>query len=254
MCVTGSPPQLCRRRVWCGVGGRWQGAGMDFIGQDLRGSRFIRSDLAGAVMRGVKVAGLDIDSHDLPYAPLVVNGVDVVPYVEAELDRLFPGRGLRSASDPAGLRSAWSAVETAWAAAVETARGREDVSVDGEWTFSQTLRHLVLATNAWLHGAVLRQEQPFHPIGQPFAEYAEEGFDTSIFREPASYDEVLAVRADHQAMVRDFLADVTPETLAERRPDPWAPEDEVTVLDCLQVILDEEWDHLRYALRDLEKV
>ncbi|MGA8258364.1 MAG: hypothetical protein WB767_17480 [Nocardioides sp.] len=31
------------------------------------------------------MAGLDIDSHDLTFGSLVVNGVDVVPLVEAEL-------------------------------------------------------------------------------------------------------------------------------------------------------------------------
>ena len=33
-----------------------------FADRDLRGARFVRSDLTGAVMRGVDVAGLDIDS------------------------------------------------------------------------------------------------------------------------------------------------------------------------------------------------
>lgn len=224
---------------------------MDFIGQDLSGSRFVRSNLAGSVMRGVYVAGLEIDTHDLPDGPLVVNGVDVVPLVEAELDRRFPGRELRWAPDAEGLRASFAAVESAWADAVAQARGLEDVSVDGEWSFAQTLRHLVLATNAWLHGAIEGREQPFHPIGQPFTEYADEGGDMSLFREPTSYDEVLAVRAEHQGMVRDFLARVTPELLAEQRPNPWAPEHRVTVLECVHVILNEEWEHLRYALRDL---
>ncbi|HET7173658.1 MAG TPA: DinB family protein [Nocardioidaceae bacterium] len=125
------------------------------------------------------------------------------------------------------------------------------MSVDGEWSFSQTLRHLVMATNVWLHGAILGREQPFHWIGQPFAEYEPEGGDTSMFREPTSYAEVLAVRAQHQAMVRDYLATVTGHVLAETRPHPWAPEHRVTVLHCLHVILNEEWQHQRYAVRDL---
>jgi hypothetical protein len=224
---------------------------MDLIGQELAGSRFIRCDLSRAVMRGVYVAGAEIDTHDLEDGPIFVNGVDVVPFVVAELDRRFPGRELKRAPDPEGLRAAWAAVEAAWADAVEKARGKEEVSVDGEWTFAQTLRHLVLATNVWLHGTILGREQPYHWIGVPFAEYAEEGYDTSMFREPKSYDEVLAVRAEHQGMVRDYLAGVTPEALSEVRPDPWAPEHEVSVLECLHVILNEEWEHLRYALRDL---
>ncbi|HWJ82253.1 MAG TPA: DinB family protein [Nocardioides sp.] len=224
---------------------------MDIIEQDFSGARFIRCNLSGAVIRGSWASGMEIDDHDLAEAPFLVNGVDVVPYVESELDRRFPGRALKSATTPSGLREAWAAVETAWAAVLPTAAGLEDVSVDGEWSFAQTLRHLVMATNVWLHGAILGQQQPYHPIGQPFAEFESDGYDTSVFREPTSYDEVLAVRADHQAMVRDYLATVTDDVLAETRANPWAPAHEETVLRCLQVILNEEWEHQRYAVRDL---
>jgi uncharacterized damage-inducible protein DinB len=225
---------------------------MDIIEQDFSGARFVRCDFSNAVIRGSRASGMEIDDHDLPELPFFVNGVDVVPYVESELDRRFPGRALRSATTPAGLREAWAAAEAAWAEVLPRAVGYQDVSVDGEWSFAQTLRHLVLATNAWLHRAILGQQAPFHPIGQPFAEYEPEGGDTSGFREPESYDEVLAVRAEHQAMVRDYLAAVTDEVLTETRSNPWAPDYEMTVLACLQVILNEEWAHLRYAVRDLE--
>ena len=52
--------------------------------------------------------------------------------------------------------------------------------------------------------------------------------------------------------MRDFLAGVTPELLAEQRANPWAPGHRVTVLSCLRTILDEEWEHQRYAVRDLD--
>ncbi|GAA3808843.1 DinB family protein [Nocardioides panacisoli] len=225
---------------------------MDFIEQDFSGARFVRCDFSKAVIRGSNAAGMEIDDHDIPELPFLVNGVDVVPYVESELNRRFPGRELKSATRPAGLREAWAAVEAAWAELLPRAAGHEDVSIDDEWSFAQTLRHLVLATNAWLHGAVLGRERPFHPIGQPFAEYEPEGGDMSGFRDPESYEEVLAVRAEHQAMVRHYLATVTDDVLAETRSNPWAPDYEMTVLACLQVILNEEWAHLRYAVRDLE--
>jgi hypothetical protein len=48
--------------------------------------------------------GLDIDSHDLFFGSLFVNGVDVVPLVDAELNREFPGRELQRAQTPEGLR------------------------------------------------------------------------------------------------------------------------------------------------------
>jgi DinB superfamily len=69
-----------------------------------------------------------------------------------------------------------------------------------------------------------------------------------------SYANVLEVRADRVAMVRDFLATVTSEMLAARRSNPHAPEHQETVLSCLHVILEEEWEHYRFAVRDLDAI
>lgn len=175
-----------------------------FVDRDLRGARFNRSTLAGAVMRGVDVDGLDIDAPWLAEGTFLVNGVDVVPLVEAELNRRFPGRELRQASNPDDLRAGWAALERAWAAAVDRAvsmpEGAVDVSIDGEWSFAQTLRHLVFAADAWLGKAILRLPQPFHPLGQSHVEYETDGFDMSVFAtEQPSFEAVLAVRAERQA-------------------------------------------------------
>jgi uncharacterized protein YjbI with pentapeptide repeats len=121
----------------------------EFVGADLRGARFVRTDLSGAVMRGVDIEGADIDAPWLLDGEsfLLVNGVDVVPLVEAELNRRFPGRADRRAADPDGLRAAWATLERTWAATLERVAampaGTVDVSVDGEWSFAQTLRHLI---------------------------------------------------------------------------------------------------------------
>ena len=77
----------------------------------------------------------------------------------------------------------------------------------------------------------------------------------SIFvKDTPSYAEVLDVRAGRVAMVRDFLATVTPEQLAQARKNPWDPSYPETVLSCLHVILEEEWEHHRYAARDLDAI
>jgi uncharacterized protein YjbI with pentapeptide repeats len=229
----------------------------EFIGQDLRGARFVRCDLARVVMRDVDLTGADIDGQ-LDGA-LIVNGVDVAPLVEAELNQRFPGRGLRSASDAEGLGAAWNAVQAAWGEVLARAEampeGTFDISVDGEWSLAQTLRHLVMATDVWLRGAILWIEQPIHPIGLPFAEYEADGFDMSIFTTAKpTLAEVLTVRSQRQAMVGEFLAAATPTVLTEPRANPWAPEHSVSVGRCLGVILNEEWEHLRYATRDLDAI
>lgn len=232
--------------------------GASFERVDLTGARFTASDLSGVVMRGVDVNNADIDDPWLAEGDrFLVNGVDVIPLVEAELNRRFPGRAERQATDPEGLRSAWEALERAWEAALRRADGMPDgtvdASVDGEWSFAQTLRHLVMATDTWLGRAVLRAQQPYHPIGQPNAGAERDGLDISLFRtDVPPYAEVLEARADRVAMVRDYIAATTPEQLAEERTNPWAPQYPETVLSCLHTILMEEWEHLRYALRDLD--
>jgi hypothetical protein len=133
--------------------------------------------------------------------------------------------------------------------------GTVDVSVDGEWSFAQTLRHLVLATDTWLGRAILEIEQPFHPLGLTGAGAEEDGFDMSVFTTATpSYTEVLEARADRVAMVREFLATVTPDELAAARKNPHAPAYPETVLSCVHVILEEEWEHHRYAVRDLDTI
>ena len=235
--------------------------GAEFIDTDLRQARMVRADLSGVVMRAVEVQGLEIDTPWLfeDGCSLRVNGVDIVPLVDAELDRRLPGRSQRHAADPAGLRTAWASLERTWEATLERVAampaGTVEVSVDGEWSFAQTLRHLVMATDTWLRKAILGIDQPYHPIGQPNAEYETDGYDLSLFTTTTpSYDEVLEVRADRVAMVRDFIATVTPDDLAAPRKNPWAPDHPETTLSCLHTILDEEWEHHRYAVRDLDLV
>jgi hypothetical protein len=228
--------------------------GATFIRTSFKGATLRSSDVSGVTMRSVELGGLDVDSHDLSFGTLIVNGIDVVPLVEAELDRRFPGRELQRSQTPEGLREGWAAVQSAWQETVAaTPRELVDAHVEDEWSLAQTLRHLVLATDAWLRGGILRIEQPFHQLGQIFTGAAEMGFDMSVFRtDPPTYDEILAVRAERQQLVTDYLATVTPEILAEERDNPWGGGDwHPSVGDCLRVILEEEWAHLRYIRRDL---
>jgi len=112
--------------------------GAQFTDTSLQGARFTGANLTGAVMRGVDVQGAEIDSPWLleEGGSLRINGVDVTPFVDAELNRRFPGREGRRAADPVGLREAWAALERTWTTTLERAAtlpaGAVDVSVDGE--------------------------------------------------------------------------------------------------------------------------
>jgi hypothetical protein len=66
---------------------------------------------------------------------------------------------------------------------------------------------------------------------------------------------VLPVRSQRQQLVRSTLEQLTEGDLADVRsaPDePGHPNGEHTVLQCLHVLMNEEWQHHRYATRDLD--
>ena len=230
-----------------------------FTNRSLRASRFIGCDFGEVVIRGSEIAGMELDSPWLfeGTGGLVVNGVDVAPFVDGELNRRFPGRELRAARDPAGLTAAWDAVERTWAETIARAlampAGTVDASVAGEWSLAQTLRHLVMATDTWLGKAILRHPQPYHPAGLPNDDGESEAYDSSVFSAIApTFDEVLAARAGRVEMVRMFLGEVSVGELAAHRANPHAPQHDETVLSCVRTILEEEWEHHRYAVRDLD--
>ena len=224
-------------------------SGKVFADTNLRGARFVESDLGDVVIRGCDVSGMEIDAPWLRFGkPLVVNGLDVGPFVEADLNRRFPGRELQEAPDPDGLRAAWAALDGAWVATIERAEamppGTVDRSVGDEWSFAQTLRHLVLATDKWV-GRMLGTEP--HPLGLNYAQ-RDDG-------PPPPYDEVLVASRDRRRRVEAHLGAVTPEQLDERVPDPNDPEESTTsIRQCFHVILEEGGEHLRFATRDLDLI
>lgn len=217
----------------------------------LNDARFRLVDLSGAVLREVRLNGVSIDGADV--RGLTIDGVEVAPLVEAELVRRQPARALRHATDLADLCRALTLIQDTWQQTYDHVatlpEGVVDISVDDEWSFAQTLRHLVFATDAWLGAA--RQSTNYHPAGLAFTDFddpAALGLDPEA--EP-SYAEVLKLRADRAAAVETFLTEATPALLAEpRQGPPWADEP-LTTLACLHVILDEELEHHHYATRDL---
>lgn len=249
----------------------------DFREQDLRGAQFFRVELEGArfeevdlsgawfhnvllkgtTIRGAILEGAEIDA--LVQGPLMINGVDVAPLIEAERLRLHPELAKLRPSDAAGYREAWAILEDLWAGTVERARRLPpellDERVDGEWSFLETLRHLVFATDAWVSRAYLGEESPYSPLGLPHTEMDPSATGPTDPGLRPSLEEVLAVRAERMATVRSVLADLTDERLAGRTepvPGPGhPPPDSYEVRRCLGAILDEEWEHRRFAERDL---
>jgi hypothetical protein len=230
--------------------------GADIRNADMSGASFREVGLNGVRMRGVELADADIDGY---IYGLRINGVEVEPLVEAELNRRHPERALLQDRTLTGLRAALDAYDQLWEATYERVAsmppGAVDVSVDEEWSFAQTLRHLVFCTDGWLRwGAQGRREDVFWPAGVPHSAFAADAPGLGI--DPAaapSYDEVLEVRRGRVREVREFLSTITPEQAGSpAEPPPWMDQSEpFTVAQCVWVVLTEEWHHHSYATRDL---
>lgn len=222
-------------------------AGAVFWGADLTGARFRDVNLTDATISHAWLVNVDIDAL---VEKVVINGVDVTDFVN-ERDPWYPLRAMLRPPDPVGMRETWAALEAEWATTVARAQALPDAarhqSVNDEWSFVQTLRHLVFAVDKWFTAPVLGQ--PFHPIGMPnggSVDFPWAGLDYSL---QPSFDEALAVRADRCTRVREFLGTVTAADLQrevdvmENGPHP--------LQECIYTVFEEEFWHNRYAVRDL---
>jgi hypothetical protein len=231
-------------------------SGSQFRACDLSGTRFRGADLCGVVMHGVELGNVEIHGEIMN---LTINGVDIVPLVEAELNRRYPDRAKMRPADPEGFREAWDILEQLWDATVARARrlppGLLHEQVGGEWSFIETLRHLVFATDAWIRRGILGDPSPWHPLDLPWDEMADTpGVPRDRAARP-SLEEVLDLRRDRMSTMRQVIEGLTPESLdAQTEPvegPGWPPPRSFPVRECLLCILNEEWEHRLYAERDL---
>lgn len=249
----------------------------EFVERDLTGARFHQVDLSDAAfeqvrftgarfrgvdLRDVRISGAELCNVEIhaEIEGLRINGVDVGPLVAAELDRLHPERAKLHPTDPAGYREAWAVIEDLWAGTVERARRLDPAllheQVGAEWSFIETQRHLVFATDAWIRRGVLGEPSPWDPLDLPWDQMPDTpGIPRDREARP-SLDEVLALRADRMGTVRHVIADLTEERLASSVAPVvgpgWPPEGEsFAVHEALDVIINEEWWHRQFAERDL---
>jgi hypothetical protein len=260
----------------------------EFREQDLAGARFERVNLRGATfsqvllndarmhavdltgmqvrtalfkqsrMRGVELVDIEISGE---LQNVVVNGVDIAPLVEAELNRRMPERARMRPDEPDGFREAWTSLERLWEGTVARARSVSEEklhrNVGDEWSFIQTLRHLNFASAAWVGRMILGIASPWHPLDLPWDDAP--GWDGIPWDRDArpSLDEVLRVRRDRQAMVRRVMEALTDDQLSSdvTCTEPgWPRLEHFPLKKCLRIVLKEEWEHRLYAERDLSAV
>jgi hypothetical protein len=190
---------------------------------------------------------------------VTINGVDIGPLIEAELDRRYPDRAMMRPSEPAGFREAWDILERLWAKTVERARRLPPEllheSVGEEWSFIETLRHLAFATDAWISRAILGDPSPWNALDLPWDEMPDTpGVPRDRAARP-SLDEVLELRRNRMTTARRVIESLTDSSLAghtEPVEGPGWPEPRsYPVRKCLRIVLNEEWEHRLYAERDL---
>lgn len=232
--------------------------GASFTGADFTGATFHDCDL-----RQVKITDswlVDVSLSGL-VGNLVVNDVDVTAFVEGELDRRHPERvQLRQKRTAADHRAMWDTIERLWAETVARARRLPGPAlhqrVDGEWSFVETLRHLVFATDRWAGYMILDKPVPYHPLGLPqpgFPPADAEALGIDLGARPP-LAQVLEVRGTRMTMIRGILDGLTDDDLdrvCPRLPAAGYPEEARSVGLCLGVVMREECEHRRYAVRDL---
>jgi hypothetical protein len=221
-----------------------------FWGVDLQRATFRDVDLMGARISHARLVDVVIDAE---IDRLVINGVDVTAYVN-ERDEWFPLRSHLHPTQPDRMREGWQEFVTAWSTTIQRAQDLPDeqrhASVDGEWSFVDTIRHLVFATDKWFTVPIVGGA--FHPLGLPnsgSAAFPWPGLDVVA---DATFDDAVAAWRDRAALLRDHLDGIEPPAL----------DAEVIVLengpsaahDCIGVVFEEHFQHLRYAIRDLDRL
>ncbi len=221
-----------------------------FWGVELRRAMFRDVDLTGARITHARLVDVEIEAE---IDRLIVNGVDVTAYVN-ERDEWI---ALRSVLDPTDLEAArrgWQVHRVAWERTIARAQTlpaeRLHAAVDGEWSFVETLRHLVFATDKWFTVPILGGT--FDPMGLPNSGSATFGWPGIDVLADPTFDDAVAAWRGRAERLRRHLDTVGPAALVlevevlENGPSP--------VLDCVGVVVEEHFHHLRYATRDLDRL
>jgi len=219
-----------------------------FWGVNFRGSRFRDAEFADTSFFHTSWSNVSIDGE---ISRLTINGVDVTEFVNAR-DRWYPLRVELVPETAEGVRSAWAKLGREWSELLQNA-SRVDASVtatsvNGEWSLRDTLRHLLFAMDKWFVLPLLGDAGCLS-FGLPNSGSQDRSWPGVDLTLQPTFDEVLAARAEQHQRFEQFILDLDVATLPETVEV--LENGTVPALMCFHVVLEEEFEHLRYATRDL---
>lgn len=222
-----------------------------FWGVRLRGAAFRDADLSGARFFHTLWSDVSIDGV---IDRLVVNGVDVTDYVN-ERDRWFPLRNRLEPTTGADMRAVWSELSAEWRALHERADALDPScasrSVNGEWSLRDTLRHLIFAIDKWFAWPILGARS-FSPNGLPNSGSQGGDWPGLVLASDPDYADVRAEHAVRAQQIAEYLESTDPASLPATVDVP--ENGTVPTLMCFHAVFEEHFEHLRYALRDLDAI
>ena len=161
-------------------------------------------------------------------------------------------------TDAGGYRDAWAELEQLWPQTIKRARALPPTMlherVNGEWSFIQTLRHLLFVTDSWASRALLGDPAPYHPLGLPPTGMKNPAIPCDLEARP-SLRQVLRLRDERLPIVSSVMAGLTDDDLERAtvrvRGLGHPRTGTYQVSRCVRTLIVEERQHRRYAERDL---
>lgn len=222
-----------------------------FWGVRFRRARFRDADFSGSDLFHVLLRDVSVDGE---IEKLVINGVDVTDFVNQH-DRWWPLRNNLSPESVAVLVESWTTLRQEWTALLDRVRDSDpsavSTSVGGEWSLNETLRHLIFAMDKWFVMPILGGRS-FTAIGLPNTSSQERSWSGIDQRANPDFAEIIATRTAQHGVFNEYISTMVLEDL----PDSVVVEEngEMPSLACFHVVLEEEFEHLRYMLRDLSEL
>ena len=219
-----------------------------FWGVHLQNSLFRDADFSGSTFFHTQWTDVSVDGV---IERLVVNGVDVTDFVNQH-DQWYPLRTQLSPDTAEGVRRAWKTLRVEWAkllAEVDELDASVSLdSVDGEWSLRDTLRHLIFAIEKWFTVPVMGADSftscALPNKGSQGREWPGLNLADEVPFEQAR--EAWAHTADEfGAYVAALDLTALPDTVEVLENGT------VPAVACFHVVLEESFEHLRYARRDL---